>query len=331
MLRSIRQTLLQFPTPVAGLALGIAALGASWELLVPLQGQAQQAGAAAAALLLLLVLTKFSLNPLLLWRELAHPVVGGVVPTFSMGVMLVSKALYPFAPAPATGLWVLAVALHLSFLVLFALHRLRSFQLHHMAPSWFVPPVGIVTSALTCPPEALDLARHLMWFGLCNYCLLLPLMLYRLIFARRLPRAARPTLAILAAPANLCLAGYLTIVDQPSLLLVAMLGTLAQLMTLIVYLAFFQLLRLPFSPAYTAFTFPVVISSTAMLKLGELLARIGAPIDYTGPVQMLAKIELGAASLMVAYVALRFVLHYGGRLLKSRRPAPVCTELGNAQ
>ncbi|MFC6669341.1 TDT family transporter [Marinobacterium aestuariivivens] len=318
MLRAVRETLRQLPTPLAGLALGIAALGASWELLLPLQDRAQLAGAAVAALLLLLILCKFVLHPLLLWRELAHPVVGGVVPTFSMGTMLISHALYPLAPAAATWLWLLAVALHLTFLVLFVLHRLHRFELHHMAPSWFVPPVGIVASALTCPPEATELARNLMWFGLCCYCLLLPLMLYRLIFARRLPRAARPILAILAAPANLCLAGYISIIDQPSLLLIAVLGTVAQLMTLVIYLAFVELLRLPFSPAYAAFTFPVVISATAMLKLEQLLLSLSAPADVVGPVHWLAEAELAGASLMVAYVALRYLLHYGRFLVPAQ-------------
>ncbi|UTW13899.1 TDT family transporter [Marinobacterium rhizophilum] len=310
MFHAFRLAIRQVPTPLAGLALGIAALGACWELYSPHQGQMALASAALAGGLLLAVLCKFVFNPLLLWRDLAHPVVGGVVPTFSMAAMVISDALHPITPSLAGGIWLLAVALHLTFLLLFALHRIRKFELHHMAPSWFVPPVGIVSAALTCPPEAIELARNLMWFGLISYCLLLPLMLYRLIFAKRLPRAARPILAILAAPANLCLAGYISIIDEPSILLIAVLGTIAQLMTLIIYMAFFQLLRLPFSSSHAAFAFPVAVSALAMLLLTDTLQALGAPGDVIGQVGWLASAQLGLASLMVLYVSGRLLLHW---------------------
>jgi len=78
------------------------------------------------------------------------------------------------------------------------------------------------------------------------YGLMLPLMLYRLIFSHEVPDAAKPTIAILAAPASLSLAGYLTVSQDPSLLLVAVLLGIAVLMTGIIYLAFIKLLRLPF-------------------------------------------------------------------------------------
>ncbi|MCP8689768.1 TDT family transporter [Marinobacterium sedimentorum] len=310
MFNAFRIATRQVPTPLAGLALAIAALGACWELYNPHQGQAQLTGALLASVLLLAILCKFVLNPLLLWRDLAHPVVGGVVPTFSMATMVISDALHPLVPTFAGGIWLLAVALHLTFLLLFALHRIRKFELHHMAPSWFVPPVGIVSAALTCPPEAVELARNLMWFGLISYSLLLPLMLYRLIFAKRLPRAARPILAILAAPANLCLAGYISIIDEPSILLIAVLGTVAQLMTLIIYMAFFQLVRLPFSASHAAFAFPVVVSALAMLELTHVLQTLGAPADVVGQIDALAKAQLGLASLMVLYVSGRLLLQY---------------------
>ncbi|MCW1889915.1 hypothetical protein OK016_13235 [Vibrio chagasii] len=32
-------------------------------------------------------------------------------------------------------------------------------------------------------------------------------------------------------------------------------------------MAFFKLLRLPFSPGYAAFTFPIVIGATALFKI----------------------------------------------------------------
>lgn len=74
---------------------------------------------------------------------------------------------------------------------------------------------------------------------------MLPMMIYRFIFTHEIPDAAKPTLAIMAAPASLSLAGYLTVVSEPSPVIVALLFGIAVLMTAIIYLAFTRLLRLP--------------------------------------------------------------------------------------
>ena len=142
------------------------------------------------------------------------------------------------------------------------------------------------------------------------YGLMLPLMLYRLIFSHEVPDAAKPTIAILAAPASLSLAGYLTVSQDPSLLLVAVLLGIAVLMTGIIYLAFIKLLRLPFSPGYAAFTFPLVIGATALFKVGQLLSQWPEAVDYVAQINQLAYLELGAATLIVGYVVLRYLMFF---------------------
>ena len=77
--------------------------------------------------MLLLVLTfKFLIHPRLLWQDLAHPVVGSVVPTYAMGTMVVSKAVGLLAPTLGQGLWLFAVIIHLVFLATFVWHRGQS-------------------------------------------------------------------------------------------------------------------------------------------------------------------------------------------------------------
>lgn len=241
-----RQRFANAPTPMAGLALGIASLGWCWENVGGLNSKAQLAGAVLAGLLLVVLTLKFVLHPQLLAQDLAHPVVGSVVPTFAMTTMVISKAI---GGNLGSVIWLVAIALHVWFLVTFAWHRLKHFKLHHMLPSWFVPPIGIVVADVTSPGGLLDpLAQALLWFGLVCYAVMLPMMLYRLVFCPPLPDGAQATLAVMAAPGSLCLAGYLTVTAEPNLLLVAMLLGIAILMTLIIYLAFIKLLRLPFSP-----------------------------------------------------------------------------------
>lgn len=240
-----------------------------------------------------------------------HPVAGSVVPTFAMGIMVVSKAVGQFAPYMGQAIWLFAVILHLIFLVLFAYHRAIDFKIHHMVPSWFVPPIGIIVADVAFPGGVLrPLAEGLLYFGMAVYAVMLPVMIYRLIFSHEIPDAAKPTIAIMAAPASLSLTGYLTVVQEPSPVVIGRLAGVAVLMTFVIYVAFYRLLRLPFSPGYAAFTFPMVISVTALFKVATWMGDFGFAAHYVDQVHMLATIELYMATAVVSYVALRYLAHY---------------------
>lgn len=300
------------PTPMAGLALAIASLGWCWDSAFDLHHMFKWATALIAAIMLGLLAYKFIFHSSALRAELAHPVVGSVVPTFAMTAMVVSNSVLEFSQLIGDGIWLLAVILHLGFLCSFIYHRAKAFELSHLVPSWFVPPVGIIVAdvAFTGNPALRPIADFTLYFGLLAYAVMLPLMVYRLIFSHEIPDAAKPTIAILAAPASLSLAGYLSVSTQPSLLLVSLLFGIAVLMTLVIYFAFFTLLKLPFSPAYAAFTFPMVIGATALFKLSDWLATV----DFAGvsaqQVWWLAVAELLVATLVVGYVAWRYLRAY---------------------
>ncbi|MCY4472767.1 MAG: TDT family transporter [Kistimonas sp.] len=295
------------PTPLAGLALGIAGLGAAWASVAPAQAALfQLVSSLIAAVLVVKVILKFILHPHLIREELKHPVISSVMPTCAMATMVIAQSLHAWLPTPTRFLWLAAVVLHLSLLAAFIYHRLRDFSLDHMVPSWFIPPVGIVVAAVSSPGMGFEnLAYFLFLFGLASYAVLLPTMLYRLYFRTPLPDAALPTFAIMGAPASLSLAGYVTITSQPDIMIIALLAPLSVFMTLTVYLAFIRLLRLPFSPGYAAFTFPMVIGATALLKLSAstngVFADLFARLGY---------FELLVATVAVFYVAARYFLYY---------------------
>ena len=299
------------PTPLGGLALGIASLGAAWSLAVPDYGHwFKLLTALVASVLVLALIIKFVSHPSLFRDDLAHPVAGSVLPTCAMASMVIAQSLLPVIPGFARGLWLVAVVAHILLFISFAVHRLIDFRLHHMVPSWFVPPVGIIVAALTSAGMGYEtLVYSLFVFGLGCYFIKLPVMLYRLIFAEAIPDAALPTFAIMAAPASLSLAGYLTITDQPDYLLVAVLLPLAIFMTALVYVALVRLLRLPFSPGYASFTFPMVVGATALLKVADVLLRLGYQAAYD-VIYPLASLELLVATVLVAYVAVRFLWFY---------------------
>lgn len=327
MLQSVRNFFRAVPTPLAGLALGIASLGIGLEKSLPLHNFAQVLGALTSMTLTLLLAGKFALNPRLLLEELRHPVLGSILPTTSMALMLQSKSLSILDAQAAQWLWLFAVALHLCLLLAFVAFRARQFSLHHMLPSWFVPFVGISVAAMTVPgPAYYQLAYGLMVFGMVNYAALLPVMLYRLIFSREIEDASKPTIAVLAAPASLSLVAYLSLEPTPSLLLCSLLLGVAVLMTSIIYVAFFKLLRLPFSPGFAAYTFPMAVGATALYKVSELLAAYPATLEYALQLKVLAVLEMIVATLVVAYVCWRYLIFYvraWDTLLRAQRAAHV--------
>ncbi|MGL5336235.1 MAG: TDT family transporter, partial [Enterovibrio sp.] len=294
-----------FPTPMAGLALALAGLGWSWENAAPLGGAGQVLGALLAAALLLVIGTKFTLNPRGLWDDLKHPVVGSTVPTFAMTLMLISASIGKVSLWLGDAVWLIGVALHMCFFLSFAFHRAKEFSLSHMVPSWFVPPIGIVVAnvAFSGNPALAPIATLTLGFGLWMYVILLPLMLFRLIFLGEVHDSAKATLAILAAPASLNLAGYLTTSAELSPIIINLLFGIAILMTAVIYLSFVRLLRLPFSPGYAAFTFPMVISATAQFKMAGWMASHGFDARYIEQVRMIAHVELLIATVVVLYVA----------------------------
>ena len=177
-----------------------------------------------------------------------------------------------------------------------------------MVPSWFIPPVGIIVADVAFPgvPAFLPFAQTLFVIGLVSYAILLPTMLYRLFFLPQVANAAKPTLAILAAPASLSLAGLLSVYEHPHPILTALLFGIAVLMTIAIYFAFWNLLRLKFSPGYAAFTFPMAIGATALYKLSDLVSHYAGAEQYAYELRLFAHFELAIAAVVISYV---FVLY----------------------
>jgi tellurite resistance protein TehA-like permease len=305
MKNNITHSLSKVPTPMAGLALGIASLGVCLEQFGSFNGHMQHIAAVIAAVLLVMLFAKFLVHKHLLKQDLSHPVLGSVVPTSAMALMVVSTTVHQFSLHLAVTLWLTAIALHGVFFVAFTIQRAKDFKLHHMVPSWFVPPVGIIVAAVTFPnvPALYPLAHALLIFGLVTYAILLPVMLYRLMFEENVPEAAKPSLAVMAAPASLSLAGYLTLVANPNPLLIAVLAGIAVLMTALIYLALIHLLRLTFTPGFSALTFPLVISSIAMYKLSDWMQTKDLLAEFANAVHIFAGLEAIIAAFVVMYVA----------------------------
>ncbi|MGC3834155.1 TDT family transporter [Moritella viscosa] len=309
MLNQIRINFKLLPTPAAGLALGISSLGGLWELVYGFNGYIQTMTAGVAAGILFSLLLRFIIHPKTLWNDLSHHVVGSVVPTFAMATMVVSNSLITSSPALSTTIWLAAIIVHLVFLVVFLYHRFQDMQLQHMVPSWFVPPIGLIVAVFTCPqPEKFEpICYAILVFGIINYAILLPIMLNRLIFGEKVQTGAKPSIALLAAPASLCLTGYLAFVTKPSPIIVAVLLGIALLMTVVTYMALLHLSRLTFSPGFAAFTFPLVISAKALYSTGDWFKSVGIAEHYITQLHVIALFELWAATAVVTWVSACYI------------------------
>lgn len=332
MIKKLHYKVRGLPTPLAGLALGIASLGWCLENALPLNGWGQMGGAAVASTMLLFLLIRFVAHADTLWEDLKHPVVGSIVPTFAMCMMVISATVGRFDEDAALVMWITAICLHMVAFFVFSYWRMNDPKLHLMVPSWFVPPIGIVVACVSFPNEwaLLPLASALFWFGLGCYSIMLPLMIYRLIFLNEVPNAAKPTIAIMAAPASLLLAGYVTIESDPSLLLCSILFGIALLMTVVIYFSFWRLLRLQFSPGYAAFTFPMAIGATALYKLAHLLKFYPGCLEYSGQILWIAHLELAVATVVIGYVAVLYAVNIRKFLPQSPETRIVLPEVKKA-
>ena len=294
----------QYPTPISGLALGIASLAVCWSLFFPVHASfILIIGFVMATLLLIPLKIKFICYPRLLWLDLQHPGVGSTLPTLAMTLMVLSDTINRWQTDVAIAIWLMAVIAHLLFFMFFVFHRLKAFNIQHIMPSWFVPPVGILVACLTMPSPAFEpLVDGLFIFGIVAYFILLPIFLFRLFLYPNLDNISKPSLAILAAPASLSLAAYLTYVPRPEALLIAILFGIAVVMTATVYLMLIPLLRLPFSPAFAAYTFPLGFSATASFKMSMWAAQQDLFVRYAPELEMFAGIEACVATLVVFYV-----------------------------
>ena len=93
------------PTPMAGLALGVASVAWCADTVLGAGGWLQATGAAAAAALLLLLAVRSIFHFDTVMADWRHPVAGSIIPTFAMGGMVISKTVGIVSPAAGMGLW----------------------------------------------------------------------------------------------------------------------------------------------------------------------------------------------------------------------------------
>ena len=296
----MRSFLKRLPLPMAGLTLGLASLGnlyklAGWQLVGNLTG-------GLAALLFGLILLKICLTPLHAAKSLQDPIIASVSPTFSMTLMILCTYLtaWGMPVGIATVIWVLAVIIHFGLMIFFVSRHLlpQQKEWQMIYPSWFVTFVGIGVIPVTSGKFVPALGQPLFWLAFVIYVAVFPFVLHR-VRTIPLPEATQPLLTIIAAPASLCLTGYLASFTHPNLAFATGMLIFAQCLYFLTLFSIRQYTRLSFYPSFAAFTFPLVISATALTRFIAIFASKGLVHNLLSVLQWG---EWLVASLMLIFV-----------------------------
>lgn len=293
------------PIPMCGLILAILSLG---NLLISfkLEFLGELLGI-LGSILMVLVLVKIIFFFEHVKCDLKNPVIASVAPTFTMGLMVLCTYLFRwFNIKGLEYFWLLVVGIHVILMIYFTIRfvLMPEMKMEEFYPSWFIVYCGCGVVSVTAGSFFSAIGRIIFWVALIFYFVLLPFVIYRVFIHRKFENHTLPLVTILAAPGSLCLTGYLSAFKNPDIYLVTVLLIVSQLMYLFVIIKLPKMLKIEFYPSYAAFTFPLVISATAITKSSAFysLHNYGS-----SAIVFLSKIETLISFVVVIYVLIEYL------------------------
>lgn len=290
------------PIPMAGLMLGLAALGN----LVQSYGDIyRNILGMISGILLLLLMARIVMDPEGIKKDMGNVVIASASAPLPMGIILLATYIKPYQPSFSYVMWIIGLILNASLILYFTQKYVFNFDIKNVFPSWFVLYVGIVIGSVTAPAyNKTVVGQYLFWFGFVCYLILLPVVLYRIIKIKGIPRPALPTIGIFAAPASLCLVGYMNSFQDKNMIIVGFLAILSLIMYIVVLLQMPKLLKLPFYPSASSYTFPFAISGIAIKLTNGFLVGSNNPIYW---LKYVVKFQELVAVLFVLYVLTAYI------------------------
>ena len=255
------------PTPIAGLALGSAALG---NLLQPYSSSLQLLFNLLSLIIIVLLTIKFVLGFDKLKKEMENPVVATVLATYPMTIMLLASFSKKYIGLLSMPVWIIGIFLDFC-VVCYAIYNfiIKERHINKIYPTWFITFVGpavVTVTAINYNLETLGLIYF--YFSYINYLVLLPFVLYRVYKYKHYNNGDYPTITVFSAPGGLLLASYMIGVTQKSNYILTVLVPLTILLFIFVLIQLPYLLKRKFYPSFSAFTFPLVICAIAFQKTG---------------------------------------------------------------
>ncbi|MGP1437961.1 MAG: TDT family transporter [Treponema sp.] len=284
----------RYPIPIAGLILSIFALG---NLLQSYNKNLRLSIGIIGFVLILAYIIKIIFQNIKLKEEFMNPIPASVFLTFTMATILLAGYIKQFSETIGIIVWYMGIIGHVVLVVWFSMKFLNNFSIKKVFPSWFIVYVGIAVASVTASNMSnILIGKITFYFSFVLYLCILPVVCYRVWKVGELIDAAKPTLIILAAPASLLLAGYLSSFEEKNIIILYLLTFLSFGFYIIALYYLPRLLKLKFTPGYSAFTFPLVISAIAC-KMLNLYFKQSYVI-----LKVLTKVEEVIAILIVSWV-----------------------------
>ena len=298
----MKEKVKKVPIPMAGLMLGLAALG---NLVQSYGNIYRNILGMISGILLLLLMAKIVMNPEGTKKDMNNVVIASASAPLPMGIILLATYIKPYQPSFSYVMWITGLILNASLILYFTKKYMLNFDIKNVFPSWFVLYVGIVIGSVTAPAyNKTIIGQYLFWFGFVCYLVLLPIVLYRVIKIKGIPEPALPTIGIFAAPASLCLVGYINSFQDKNMIIVGFLAILSLISYIIVLLQMPKLLKLPFYPSASSYTFPFAISGIAIKLTNGFLVSSNNPIHW---LKYVVKFQELIAVLFVLYVLIAYI------------------------
>lgn len=294
------------PIPICGLILGLASLGNLFKdyhhvALGNLTG-------GISMILMIFIFVKLFILFEHTKQTLHDPIIASVSPTFTMSLMVICTYFVSYESiAPIVKfIWLCAVIFQVILVFYFNYHHVikADLSIEAIYPSWFIIYVGFGVITVTAGNFFPLIGKIFFWISLVCYAFLLPIIIKRAFFVRNMAHPTRPLITIVAAPGSLCLTGYLKNFAEPNFYLVVALFVLSQVLYFVVLSMLPRLFKLRFYPSYAAFTFPLVISATALFTTVHYFNSLGI---YSSVLDFLKIAECLFASVVVFYVLAHYV------------------------
>ena len=223
----------------------------------------------------------FLISHLLDWQNTANelkkpPILSGMA-TFPMAGMILSTYLLrtvPSVPLLAQILWWFSFLLDIGLITYFSVQLLTSKEKIYATPSWTVLYVGIAVAALTYPVVGIiEIAYVTIIFGFILTFYLYP-RIYLDLKKKPLPVELLGQEGIYCAPFSLLLASLVRVGGHQLLTYsIIMMIISSQIFFILVLSRLPQILKQGFQPAFSALTFPTIVTATS-LKMAQGILQI---------------------------------------------------------
>ncbi|MBU8545559.1 MULTISPECIES: SLAC1 anion channel family protein [Roseomonadaceae] len=280
--------LAHLPLPLLVMPMGLGGVGLAWReasVSLGMPGFVGEVLLALTALVWLLVVGAQALralrHPEAMWAEFRHPVRVAFAAAPTIGLLILSGAVHPYAPGFGAALWCIAVPLHL-VVAMGILRRLLAGrgEVAMLAPPLLIPFVGnILAPVFGARMGFHDASWMIFGVGLLMWVAITPLLLYRLIAGPPLPLAMRPSVAIFLAPPAVGALAVIALTGEAHSLSLTFTGVALLMAAALLSLAR-EFAWVPFSLSWWGFTFPTAAFAVLLMAEGfhPLLAGLALAV-----------------------------------------------------